>query len=148
MGTGGMTGSPASETHSSEGSHSGDGHTAADQSAAVRRDFWPYLKATLARLPFADDVVAAYYCALDDKTPSSVRLTLLSALAYFLLPTDIVPDFIMGAGFTDDAAVLAAALKVVSDHILPEHRAAASAKLGELRATGTGPDGVSGHDTA
>ena len=66
----------------------------------VRKDFWPKLKANLARLPFAEDLVAARYAAFDSRTPLKVRGTLFGALAYFILPIDVVPDFILGLGFT------------------------------------------------
>jgi len=60
-----------------------------------------------------------------------VRMTLLGALAYFVLPADAVPDFLPVLGFTDDAAVLATAMKVVIAAIRPEHREAARRKLEE-----------------
>ena len=52
----------------------------------------------LARIPFAEDLVAAYYCALDRDTPGYVRAVLFGALAYFVLPIDVVPDFLAGLG--------------------------------------------------
>ena len=73
-------------------------------------------------IPFAEDLVAAYYCALDSRTPIRVRGVLLAALAYFVLPIDIVPDFIAGLGFTDDATVIAAAIGIVSGYIKNPHR--------------------------
>lgn len=97
----------------------------------VRRDFWQKFRRVAGHIPFADDLVAAYYCAMDTQTPLRVRGTLLGALAYFILPIDAVPDFLLGFGFTDDAAVLAAALSMVSRHITPTHRAAAAAALGK-----------------
>jgi len=97
----------------------------------VRRDFWSKFRRVAGHIPFADDLVAAYYCALDVNTPLRVRGTLLGALAYFILPIDMVPDFIAGFGFTDDAAVLAAAISMVSAHITPSHRAAAATALGK-----------------
>ena len=45
------------------------------------------------------------------------------------MPIDVVPDFLPLFGFADDAAMLAAALKAVSDAIRPEHREAARRKL-------------------
>lgn len=97
----------------------------------VRRDFWQKFSRVARHIPFADDLVAAYYCAMDAQTPIRVRGTLLGALAYFILPIDAVPDFLLGFGFTDDAAVLAAALSMVSRHITPTHRAAAATALGK-----------------
>jgi uncharacterized membrane protein YkvA (DUF1232 family) len=51
-----------------------------------------------------------------------VRVTLFAALAYFVMPADLIPDIVIGLGFTDDAAVLAAALKTLAGHIRPRHR--------------------------
>ena len=83
-------------------------------------------------LPFAEDLLAAYYCAFDRHTPLSVKATLIGAIAYFVLPIDAIPDFIPVIGFTDDAAVLGAAIKMVSDHIKPEHRQAARDQARQL----------------
>ncbi len=88
----------------------------------VRRDFWPKIRRVLGRVPFAAELVAAYYCALDPATPASAKAILLSALAYFIMPVDLVPDFIAALGFTDDAAVLYMAVNKVRQHIRPEHR--------------------------
>ena len=97
----------------------------------VRAGFWPKLAKMAGKLPFAEDLLAAYYCAFDRQTPTQVRVILLGALAYFVMPIDVVPDFLPLFGFADDAALLAAALKTVSDAIQPEHRDAARRKLSE-----------------
>lgn len=97
----------------------------------VRAEFWEKFRKVAGLIPFADDLVAAYYCAIDAQTPARVRGMLLGALAYFILPIDAIPDFIFGFGYTDDAAVLAAAISMVSSHILPRHRAAAAKALGK-----------------
>jgi len=90
--------------------------------AYVRERFWNKLRRLVGRIPFAEDLVAAYYCAMDPATPIRVKAILLAALAYFILPTDLIPDFIAGIGFTDDAAVLATAISVVGGHIKERHR--------------------------
>src|SRR3954452_19255804 len=95
----------------------------------VRRRFWRKLKGVAAHLPFAEDLLAAYYCAFDKQTPRHVQAALLGAIAYFILPFDFVPDMLPMLGFTDDAAVLATAIRMVVTHITPEHRAAARAAL-------------------
>ena len=95
----------------------------------VRTGFWPKVAKFAGKLPFAEDLLAAYYCAFDRNTPHQVRVILLGALAYFVMPIDVVPDFLPLFGFADDAAMLAAALKTVSDAIRPEHREAARRKL-------------------
>jgi uncharacterized membrane protein YkvA (DUF1232 family) len=97
-----------------------------------RRRFWTKLKRVLAGIPFAEDLVAAYYCAFDPDTPAYVRAVLFGAIAYFVLPTDMVPDFLAGLGFTDDASVLAAAIAAVGGHIAPRHRVQARSALSKL----------------
>ena len=97
----------------------------------VREDFWRTAKRAARHVPFMDEVVAAYYAAMDPKTPFRVRGTLLAALAYFVLPLDFIPDFILGLGFTDDVAVLTAAIAAIRGHIKPAHRAAAKKALAE-----------------
>ena len=95
----------------------------------VERDFWQKLKATARKVPFIDDLVSVYYCALDPATPMRVRGMLLAAIAYFILPVDIIPDMIAGLGFADDAALLTAVIGLVASHITPTHRAAAARAL-------------------
>jgi uncharacterized membrane protein YkvA (DUF1232 family) len=97
----------------------------AREKAYVRRGFWAKARRVAAGLPFAEDLVAAYFCAFDRETPRHVQAALIGALAYFVLPFDIIPDMMPLLGFTDDAAVLATALRMVATHIRPEHRAAA-----------------------
>ena len=97
--------------------------------AEVEAGFWDKLRRTLGRIPFAEDAVAAYFCATDSATPFRVKAVLMGALAYFIVPTDMIPDFIAGLGFTDDAAVLAAAIRSVLPHVKPRHRARARAVL-------------------
>ncbi len=96
---------------------------------SVRTRFWLKLKRVAARLPFAEDLLAAYYCAFDKETPRHVQVTLLGAIAYFILPFDFIPDMLPVLGFTDDAAVLATAIRLVATHITSDHRDAARAAL-------------------
>jgi uncharacterized membrane protein YkvA (DUF1232 family) len=96
---------------------------------SVRRQFWTKFKQVVAKLPFAEDMLAAYYCAFDRETPRHVQAALLGAIAYFVLPFDFMPDVLPILGFTDDAAVLATAIRMVATHIRPEHREAARAAL-------------------
>ncbi len=91
----------------------------------VRDNFWRTARKAARYVPFMEDVVAAYFAALDSRTPTRVRGTLLAALAYFVMPIDLVPDFIVGFGFTDDLAVLTAAVTAIQGHIKPSHRNAA-----------------------
>ncbi len=101
--------------------------------ARVRAGFFPTLKRAFAYMPFADDVVASYYCALDRRTPARVRGILLGALLYFIMPFDAIPDFLVGFGFTDDVSVLATAIYMVRQHVTPEHRARAREAIDTMR---------------
>ena len=96
---------------------------------SVRRRFWIKFRQTVAKLPFAEDLLAAYYCAFDRQTPRHVQVALLGALAYFILPFDLMPDMLPILGFTDDAAVVATAIRLFACNISPEHRLAARAAL-------------------
>ena len=96
-----------------------------DREAKVRASFWPTFRKAASKVPFSDDLVASYYCALDPNTPNKVRMTLLAALAYFVVPLDMVPDFIAGFGFGDDVVVLTTALAAIRGNLTDAHREAA-----------------------
>jgi uncharacterized membrane protein YkvA (DUF1232 family) len=98
------------------------------------RRFWRKVRRVVARAPFVEDVLAAYFCALDRDTPTYVRGVLLGAVAYFVLPADMIPDVLAPFGFTDDASVIAAAIAAVGSHLQPRHRAQARDRLEKIAA--------------
>lgn len=100
--------------------------------ARVARGFWGKLKRSVGRVPFLEEAVSAYYCAFDPQTPRRVKALLLAALAYFVVPSDMIPDFVAGLGFSDDATVLFATLRMVASHIDERHRVAARQRLTAL----------------
>jgi uncharacterized membrane protein YkvA (DUF1232 family) len=99
----------------------------------VKRGFWPKLMSAMSRVPFAEDAAAAYYCAFDRATPLRAKGILAGALAYFIMPADVIPDFILGLGFTDDITVLAAAIAAIRMHMKPHHYDKAKAALERIR---------------
>jgi uncharacterized membrane protein YkvA (DUF1232 family) len=101
----------------------------AEDRDSVRKRFWVKLKRVAAKLPFAEDLLAAYSGAFDKQTPRHVQVALLGAIAYFILPFDFIPDMMPVLGFTDDAAVLATAIRLVATNITEDHREAARAAL-------------------
>jgi len=101
----------------------------AEDRDTLRRRFWLKLTQVAAKLPFVEDLLSAYYCAFDKETPRHVQAALLGAIAYFILPFDFIPDMLPVLGYTDDAAVLATAVRLVSAHITEDHREAARAAL-------------------
>jgi uncharacterized membrane protein YkvA (DUF1232 family) len=105
-------------------------------SRTVNRGFWPKIRRLARRLPFAEDAVALWFCARDRETPTATKAMLMAALAYFVLPTDLIPDWFVGIGYTDDAAVIALAITLAGRAIRDSHRAAARAALDRFAADG------------
>ena len=103
----------------------------------VRSRFWTTLRKAARAIPFSEDLVAAYFCALDPATPHRVRGILLAALAYFVLPFDVIPDILAGVGFADDVTILVAAISAVGAHIAPRHRVAAREALADRETAGS-----------
>ncbi|MBB99938.1 MAG: hypothetical protein CML67_10435 [Rhodobacteraceae bacterium] len=95
----------------------------------VRARIFDVARKAAGQIPFMEDVIAAYYCALDPATPSRVRGAILAALAYFVMPLDMIPDVLLGVGFTDDASVLMGVLALVRAHVRDEHLDAAREAL-------------------
>ncbi|MBM6580949.1 DUF1232 domain-containing protein [Microvirga sp. BT689] len=100
----------------------------------LKRRFWDKFKRGAGKIPFAEDLVAAFFCATDPSTPSRVKLILLGAIAYFVFPTDAITDLLPLIGFADDAAVLAAAITQVAGSITEEHKEKARKVLAETSA--------------
>ena len=85
--------------------------------------FWDKLKgfALSAGRVVVEKALTLYYCHRDNDTPVWAKAVIVGALAYFILPTDAIPDIIPGAGYTDDLGALAAALTTLAAHVKQEH---------------------------
>ncbi|PVB61537.1 YkvA family protein [Labrenzia sp. 011] len=106
-----------------------------EQRQTIRRKLLATARKAVRQVPFMEDIVAGYYCAMDPATPVKVRATLIAALAYFVLPIDAVPDFLIGIGFGDDATILMAAIAMIRGHMHEDHYQAAREALkdGDLK---------------
>ena len=104
-----------------------------EEEQAVREGFWPKIASFAAAVPFAEQALAAWYCAFDRETSPRVRYILIGALAYFVMPVDAVPDVLPLFGFADDASLLSAALLAVGSAMTAAHREAARQALDRLR---------------
>ncbi len=113
-----------------------DGEEGRAREQRVREEFWPKFRSFAAKLPFAEDVAAAWFCAIDSKTPLRARGTLIAALAYFIMPLDFVPDLLAFVGMTDDIAVLTFAISTLRAHMTEEHYEKAREALKEQEQTG------------
>lgn len=120
------------------GQDTGDTTKAADEKP-IRAGFWRTFRKAAGQIPFAEDVVAAYYCALDPATPGKSKAVLFGALAYFIMPVDAIPDMLAFVGFSDDIAVLTLALATVRSNMTDAHRIAARKSLDDF-ADGNQPD--------
>lgn len=99
----------------------------------VATGFWPKIKRTAARIPFADQALAAWFAARDPATPLPAKGMIFAALAYFVLPVDAIPDLFAGIGYTDDAAVIAALIATLGANIKRRHRDQAEEAVERLR---------------
>lgn len=100
----------------------------------VTRGFWPKIRRVASKVPFAADALSLWWCAKDPTTPTAAKGMMLAALAYFVLPTDAIPDVLPAIGFTDDAAVIAALIAIVGKNLKPRHRDEAKTFLDKLSA--------------
>lgn len=98
----------------------------------VARGFWPKMRRVASKIPFAADALSLWWCAKDPETPTAAKGMMFAALAYFVLPTDAIPDVLPALGFTDDAAVIAALLAIVGKNLKARHKDAAQAFLAKL----------------
>ncbi|MBX9461221.1 MAG: DUF1232 domain-containing protein [Brevundimonas sp.] len=99
----------------------------------VSKGFWPKIRRTASRIPFAGQALSVWFAARDPETPAAAKGLMLGALAYFVLPIDAIPDIFAGIGFTDDAAVIGALIATLGANIKRRHRDEADAALERLR---------------
>ena len=99
----------------------------------VSKGFWPKIRRTASRIPFAGHALSVWFAARDPETPAAAKGLMLGALAYFVLPIDAIPDIFAGIGFTDDAAVIGALIATLGANIKRRHKDQASAALERLR---------------
>lgn len=98
----------------------------------VLSEAFALLRRIARKLPFAEDAMALYYCAIDPMTETRVKLVVVAALAYFVFPLDIISDFIPLLGYTDDAAVIATAIAAVRSSVTDLHRKKAREQLATI----------------
>ena len=99
----------------------------------VQKGFWPKMRRTASRIPFAANALSVWFAARDPETPTAAKGIMLGALAYFVLPIDAIPDIFAGIGFTDDAAVITALIATLGANIKRRHKEQAEAALARLR---------------
>ncbi|MDR1763988.1 MAG: DUF1232 domain-containing protein [Dysgonamonadaceae bacterium] len=77
-----------------------------------------------------------YYTLKDGNVSLKNKAYIVGALGYFILPTDLLPDFIAGLGYTDDMAVAYLLIRHLKSSITPEIREKTDKKLKEITGNG------------
>jgi uncharacterized membrane protein YkvA (DUF1232 family) len=72
---------------------------------------------TWGKLKLLVELTKAYSSGEYRNVSKGTILTLLGTILYFVSPMDVVPDFIIGLGLVDDAAVIGYALKRISGEV-------------------------------
>lgn len=104
-----------------------------EQNSINDESFWEKVRgqAVKAGREVIEKALVLYYCLQDGDTPAWARTVIVSALAYFILPADAIPDYLVSVGFTDDLGALAAAALTVASHIKDAHIDAAAERMGQ-----------------
>lgn len=76
--------------------------------------------------------ITLYHCLRDKETPAWAKGVIVGALGYLVLPVDMVPDIIPGAGYGDDWAALVAALGTVAIYVKDIHKVKAAAQTEKI----------------
>ena len=77
----------------------------------------------------AQPALEGFELIIDNSTPPQVRISIIGALTYLIIPIDLIPDFIPASGFSDDLVALTAVISLWQHHITPEIKFRAKSKL-------------------
>ena len=93
--------------------------------------FWEKMKEVAKKvgLKVTSYALILYYVLQKDEAPLKDKIIITGALGYFILPVDLIPDFIPIAGYTDDVAGMLFAIKKCMNYVDDEIKEKVSAKL-------------------
>lgn len=108
---------------------------------SVRERFWPKFKRVASKIPGVGDILALYYYFNSGKAPLRHRAWIIGSLAYFIMPMDLIPDFMGAFGYTDDIAVALALVRFIGGEVMKPYRVYARRWLrGEVEGDPTDQD--------
>ena len=95
--------------------------------------FWAKLSkfALSAGRSLVEQALTLYFTLLNPETPKWAKGVIVSALGYFILPLDAIPDITPVVGFADDLGAIAAAMGIIAAHVSPDDRERARRKAEE-----------------
>ena len=77
----------------------------------------PKVGGKLSQIPAFLSLLKCYITKQYDKVPTGTIIAITSALLYFLIPSDLMPDFIPLIGYIDDASVISVCMSMVGHDI-------------------------------
>ena len=83
--------------------------------------FFSFISQFASKIPFSKDLVALYFCMVDEEVPWWAKVAIGAAILYVITPLDVIPDFIPFAGWTDDAGVIASAIASIGGAMNDKH---------------------------
>lgn len=89
----------------------------------VKEDFWPKFKRVASKVPGVADVLALFFYLNSDRAPASHKLSIVATLAYFIMPMDVVPDFLGPIiGYSDDLALALGLIRFIGTDEMKPYR--------------------------
>ena len=105
-----------------------------DPSGFSKHGFWEKMHwlVSCSSRNLIEKAMILYVLLLDENTPLWAKTSIMAALAYLICPLDAIPDFIPGAGLTDDLAALTTLLALLDVYVTPAIRAKARVMTDKL----------------
>ncbi len=105
-----------------------------DKTEIPEKSFWKKVKAntSVAGYEAIYNALVLFYTARAKETPTWCKTVIVGALGYFISLIDGIPDLTPVLGYTDDIAVMIAAVGALATHITPEIKEKAKERADKL----------------
>ncbi len=97
----------------------------------VEENFWPKLKRVARSVPGISDILALYFYLNSDVAPLKHKISIVATLAYFIIPLDLIPDYLGPIGYVDDVAVALGLIQFIGADVMKPYRTYARKWLNE-----------------